>query len=240
MVAMDQIANHAAKLRYMSGGRTSVPLTLRMLTAGNVGSFGAQHSQSLEAWFAHIPGLKVVAPSNAYDAKGLLLSCIDDPDPCIFLEAMRCYFVPGAVPEEAYRVPIGSAAVVREGSDLSIISYGWAMQEVLAAAEQLAAEGIEAEVVDLRSIVPLDEETVLASVAKTQRALIVHAAVEFAGFGAELAARIQERLWGRLKAPVGRVGARYTPIPFAQNLEAIHFPDSSAVVAKARSLLEAR
>jgi pyruvate/2-oxoglutarate/acetoin dehydrogenase E1 component/TPP-dependent pyruvate/acetoin dehydrogenase alpha subunit len=240
MVCMDQIANHAAKLRYMSGGRTAVPIILRMLTAGNVGSFGAQHSQSLEAWFAHIPGLKMVAPSNAADAKGMLLSCIDDPDPCIFLEAMRCYFVPGEVPEGDYRVPLGSATVARPGKDLTILSWSWAMQEALAAAELLAAEGVEAEVVDLRSIVPLDMPTVLKSVSKTGRLLITHAAVEFAGFGAEIAARIQEAAWGSLKAPVARVGARYTPIPFAQNLEAMHFPNAAGIAEKAKSLMVSR
>jgi 2-oxoisovalerate dehydrogenase E1 component len=240
MVCMDQIANHAAKLRYMSGGRTSVPLVLRMLTAGKMGSFGAQHSQSLEAWFAHTPGLKIVAPSNAYDAKGLLLAAVDDPDPVIVLEAMRCYFVPGDVPEAPYRVPLGVAKTVRSGTDLTIISYSWAMQEALAAAASLAEEGIDAEVIDLRSLVPLDMAAIEASVGRTGRALIVHAAVEFCGFGAELAARLQERLWGRLKAPVGRVGARYTPVPFAQGLEAMHFPDAAAIVAKARALMAAR
>lgn len=238
MVCMDQIANHAAKLRYMSGGRTSVPITLRMLTAGNVGSFGAQHSQSLESWFAHIPGLKVVAPSNAADAKGLLLSCIDDPDPCIFLEAMRCYFVPGQVPTGAHRVPLGKAAIARPGKDLTIVSWSWAMQEALAAAADLAARGIDVEVIDLRSIVPLDMATVLESVRRTGRAMIVHAAVEFAGFGAELASRIQEAAWGDLKASVARVGARYTPIPFAQNLEAMHFPDAARIAEQATSMLE--
>jgi len=240
MVCMDQIANHAAKLRYMSGGRTNVPITLRMLTAGNVGSFGAQHSQSLEAWFAHVPGLKMVAPSNAADAKGMLLSCIDDPDPCIFLEAMRCYFVPGEVPAGDYRVPLGKAKVVKSGTDVTIISYSWAMQEALAAAATLEAQGINAEVIDLRSIVPLDMATVLASIEKTGRALIVHAAVEFGGFGAELAAQIQEAAWGRLKAPVARLGARYTPVPFAQNLEAMHFPNADGIVAKANTLLAVR
>ena len=236
MVCMDQIANHAAKLRYMSGGRTSVPLVLRMLTAGKMGSFGAQHSQSLEAWFAHMPGLKIVAPSTAYDAKGLLLAALDDPDPVIVLEAMRCYFVAGEVPEAPYRVPLGKAKVVREGTDLTIISYGWMMQEALAAADTLAAAGVSAEVIDLRSLVPLDMQAVEASVARTGRALIVHAAVEFCGFGAELAARLQERLWGRLKAPVGRVGARYTPVPFAQALEAMHFPDAASIAARALAL----
>jgi 2-oxoisovalerate dehydrogenase E1 component len=240
MVCMDQIANHAAKLRYMSGGRTSVPITLRMMTAGKVGSFGAQHSQSLEAWFAHTPGLKMVAPSNAHDAKGMLLAAIDDPDPVIFLEAMRCFFVPGVVPEGSYRVPLGTAAIARPGRDLTLISYSWAMQEALAAAEMLAAEGIEAEVLDLRSLVPLDTEALLESVGRTGRAIVVHAAIEFAGFGAEIAAILQKRLWGRLKAPVERVGARYTPVPFALELEALHFPDATRIVAAARALMEQR
>ena len=238
MVCMDQIANHAAKLRYMSGGRTSVPITLRMMTAGNVGSFGAQHSQSLEAWFAHVPGLKLAIPSNAADAKGLLLSCIDDPDPCIFVESMRCYFASGLVPEGGYRVPLGRAHVAREGTDLTLVSYGWAMQEALTAAKTLEAQGVSVEVIDLRTLVPLDMETVMRSIEKTGRALIVHAAVEFGGFGAELAARIQERAWGRLKAPVGRIGARYTPIPFSQSLESLHFPAANTIAAKVGRLME--
>lgn len=236
MVCMDQIANHAAKLRYMSGGRTGVPLVLRTLTAGAVGSFGAQHSQSLEAWFAHIPGLKVIAPSTPADAHGMLLSAIDDPDPVIVLEAMRCYFGSGPV-EVGRALPLGQASVARTGRDLTIIGYGWAMQEALAAAGALADEGIEAEVVDLRSLVPLDFATVAASVERTGRALIVHAAVEFCGFGAELAARLQEALWGRLKAPVARLGGRYTPIAFAQALEAMHFPDARRIGDRARALV---
>jgi len=237
MVCMDQIANHAAKLRYMSGGRTSVPITLRMMTAGKVGSFGAQHSQSLEAWFAHVPGLKIVAPSNAHDAKGMLLSAIDDPDPVIFIEAMRCFFVPGFVPEGDYRVPLGKAAVARQGTDLTIISYSWMMQEALAAADQLAKVGINVEVLDLRSLVPLDTETLLSSVCSTGRALIVHAAIEFGGFGGELAAIVQKRLWGRMKGPVERLGGRYTPVPFSQGLEAAHFPDAAQIVARAQAMM---
>ncbi len=238
MVAMDQIANHAAKLRYMSGGRTAVPITIRSLSAGNVGSFGAQHSQSLEAWFAHTPGLKVVAPSNAYDAKGLLLACIEDPDPCIQIEAMRCFFVPGDVPEGYYTVPLGSAAVRREGDDISLISYSWGMQEAEAAAGELAASGYSVELIDLRSIVPLDYATVRTSVEKTGRAFIVHPAVEFGGFGAELAARLQFDLFERLKAPVARYGAPYTSIPFAQNLEAAYFPAAAGIVERAAELLK--
>lgn len=240
MVAMDQIANHAAKLRYMSGGRTTVPLTIRSLTAGNVGSFGAQHSQSLEAWFAHTPGLKVVAPSNAHDAKGLLLACIDDPDPCIQIEAMRCFFVPGDVPEGHYIVPLGKAAVRQAGEDITLVSYSWGMQEVHAAAAELTDAGHSVEIIDLRTIVPLDYETVRVSASKTGRVLVVHPAVEFAGFGAELAARLQQDLFGQLKAPVGRYGAPYTSIPFAQNLEAAYFPNAAGIVQRAHRLLEYR
>lgn len=237
MVCMDQIANHAAKLRYMSGGRTSVPITIRMMSAGNVGSFGAQHSQSLESWFAHTPGLKVVAPSTAFDAKGLLLSCIQDPDPCISLEAMRCFYVPGDVGEGDYRIPLGKAAIRQAGTDVTLISYSWGMQEVLAAAQTLAEEGVSVEVIDLRTIVPLDMKTILSSVKKTGRAVVVHPAVEFCGFGAELSSKIHENLFTELKAPVARLGARYTPIPFNQGLENLHFPNAAGVVNKVRSIL---
>ena len=236
-VCMDQVANHAAKLRYMSGGRTHVPLTIRTLTAGNIGSFGAQHSQSLEAWLTHIPGLKVVFPSTPGEAKGLLLSCIDDEDPCIFFESMRLYFSPGPVPIGDYRIPLGTADIKRAGSDLSILTYGWMVTEALSAAEELAAEGIEAEVVDLRSLVPLDRETILASVARTGRAVIAHAAVEFCGFGAELAALLHQELHPQLKCAVARVGAAYTPVPFAQSLESEHFPNATRIAAVARALL---
>lgn len=238
MVAMDQIANHAAKLRYMSGGRTTVPLTIRTLSAGNVGSFGAQHSQSLEAWFAHTPGLKIVAPSNARDAKGMLLACIEDPDPCIHMEAMRCFFVPGDVPDGYYTVPLGVASVCQEGTDLTLVSYSWGMQEAMAAAGTLAERGISVEVIDLRSIVPLDYATVRSSVEKTGRALIVHPAVEFCGFGAEIAARLQFDLFDTLKAPVARYGAPYSSIPFSQTLEAAYFPAAAGVVERAQQLLD--
>jgi 2-oxoisovalerate dehydrogenase E1 component len=210
-VCMDQVANHAAKLRYMSGGRTAVPMVIRTTTAGFVGSFGAQHSQSLEAWLAHTPGLKVVYPSTGYEAKGLLLSCIEDDDPCIF-------FGPG--------------------SDLTLISYGWTVPESLAAAEALSKEGIDAEVLDLRSIVPLDRPAILESVGRTGRAIVVHSAVEFGGFGAELATLIHQQLHGRLKAPVARVGARYTPVPFSQALEGLHFPTAARITDAARALMK--
>jgi pyruvate/2-oxoglutarate/acetoin dehydrogenase E1 component len=237
-VCMDQVANHAAKLRYMSGGRTNVPITIRTLTAGNVGSFGAQHSQSLEAWLTHIPGLKVVFASTPADAKGLLTTCIEDDDPCVFFESMRLYFTPGQVPMGRHTIPLGLADVKREGSDLTILSYGWALAEALAAAEQLAEDGVSAEVVDLRSLVPLDRQTILNSVAKTRRALVTHSAVQFCGFGAELAALINSELHGDLAAPVARVGAKYSPIAFAQSLEALHFPNATAIYQTARHLMD--
>lgn len=237
MVCMDQIANHAAKLRYMSGGRTNVPITLRMLTAGSTGSFGAQHSQSLEAWFAHVPGMKVACPSTPADVKGMLLESVHDPDPCIIIEPMNCYFTPGPVPEGDYRVPFGKAATLREGDDVTIVAYSWAVGEALAAVDTLAESGISAEVVDLRSIVPMDMDTILASVRKTGRLLIVHPAVEFCGYGAEIAAQVNEALFGELKAPVARYGAAYTPIPFSKVLEAQHFPSAAGVVTRARDLV---
>lgn len=238
MVCMDQIANHAAKLRYMSGGRTPVPITIRSVTAGNVGKFGAQHSQSLEAFFTHTPGIKVVMPSTAADAKGLLLAAIDDPDPVLVIEPMRLYYAPAEVPEGRYTVPLGKAAVRRTGSDVTIISYGWAAAEAAAAADLLAGDGIEAELIDLRTLVPLDFATCVDSVKKTGRCVITHAAVEFTGFGAELAAKLGEVLYGRLAAPIKRVGARYTPIAFAGNLEAMHFPNAQRIAETAASLLE--
>jgi 2-oxoisovalerate dehydrogenase E1 component len=236
-VCMDQVANHAAKLRYMSGGRTKVPLTIRTLTAGFVGSFGAQHSQSLEGWLAHTPGLKIAYPSTPHDAKGLLLACIEDDDPCIFFEPMRLYFAPGPVPEGWYTVPLGQAALRRPGRDLTIISWGWPLADVLSAAKKLAGEGIDAEVLDLRTIVPLDVPALLESVARTRRALVVHAAVEFGGFGAEIAALLHSRLHDRLLRPVARVGARYTPVPFSQALEPHHFPGEARILEAARAIV---
>ena len=237
MVCMDQIANHAAKLRYMSGGRTSVPITIRTVTAGYVGNFAAQHSQSLEAWFTHTPGIKVVAPSTAADAKGLLLAAIADPDPVFVLEPMRCYYVPDQVPAGRYEIPLGKAAVRREGTDVTLISYGWTSVETNAAAEALAEAGINAEVIDLRSLVPLDLDSCVNSVRKTERCVIAHAAVEFSGFGAELAAKLSEDLHGELKAPIKRVGALYTPVPFTPSLEALHFPNADRIKDTAQSLV---
>ena len=234
-IALDQLVNHAAKARYMSGGLLSVPLTLRTAVFGGIGS-GATHSQTLEAWLAHIPGLKVVVPSTPADAKGLLTSCIFDDDPCVFVENVALYGTRGPVPTGDHRVPLGRAAVVRPGRDVTLVAYGRTVRDALAAAEQLAAEGIEVEVVDLRSLVPFDAETVLASAARTRRVVVAHHATRFAGFGAEVAAVIGEELFGTLEAPVRRVGAAFAPIGSADVLEAAVMPSAASLVAAVRSV----
>lgn len=236
-VCLDQVANHAAKLRYMSGGQTTVPLTIRC-AAGAGMQFGAQHSEMLEAWLTHIPGLKVVVPSNPADAKGLLTAAIFDPDPVIVVEQSLLYFAPPQpVPVGHHVVPLGSAATVRPGSDITLISYGRQVHTAVAAAEQLAQESIDAEVIDLRSLVPLDERTVLESVARTRHAVVVHEAVRRNGFGAELAALITEQLFDELGAPVARVAGADTPIPFAKVLESAFVPGVDAIVSATRATL---
>jgi pyruvate/2-oxoglutarate/acetoin dehydrogenase E1 component len=212
-VCMDQVANHAAKLRYMTGGRTNVPITLRSMVGG--GALGAQHSQSLEAWLMTTPGIKVVCPSGPLDAKGLLLSCIFDDDPCFFLESARLMRggEPADVPRGDFRIPLGRAELKRAGDDVTVISWGRLVPEALAAADTLAERGISAEVVDLRSLVPLDLPTVLRSVSKTRRAVVVQAGVQFAGPSAEIASLITEELFGDLAAPVRRLGAPFVPFP---------------------------
>ncbi|GGA37088.1 alpha-ketoacid dehydrogenase subunit beta [Sphingomonas psychrolutea] len=235
-VCMDMIVNHAAKLRYMSGGQTTVPIVIRMMTGAGIAS-GGQHSDFLEAWFAHTPGLKVVAPSNPADAKGLMLSCIADPDPCIFIETSRAYGVTGDVPVDAIPIPLGKARIAREGSDVTLISYAEMVTRCLTAAAELDKEGISAEVIDLRTISPWDVEAVLASVRKTGRAVIVHEAVRTFGVGAEIAATLHEKLFRELKAPVGRLGAPFTPVPFAGNLEQAFLVQPGAIVEAARATL---
>lgn len=237
-VAMDMIVNHAAKLRFMSGGQTGVPIVVRMMTGAGIASAG-QHSDFLEAWFAHTPGLKVVIPSNPEDAKGLMLSCIADPDPCLFVECSRAYGMTAEVPTDLKPIPLGKAKVVREGSDVTIVSYSEVFQRALKAADELAAEGVSVELIDLRTISPWDRETVLASVRKTGRAVIAHEAVRQFGVGAEIAAVLQEELFGGLKAPVRRLGAPFTPVPFSQALEGEYVVKVSAIVDAARSTLGA-
>lgn len=217
-LTMDQLVNHAAKLRYMSGGATNVPLTVRTMT-GAGRSLAGQHSDMLEAWLAHTPGLKVVVPSTPADYKGLLYSCIFDDDPCVFIENSILLSQRGEVPVGVYAIPLGKAAVVRPGTDVSVISYGRPMIDVKAVAESLSEEGISVEVIDLRTISPLDEETILASVARTGRAVIVHEAVRSFGVGAEIAARIQEHLFTQLRAPIQRIGMPFVPVPFSTALE---------------------
>ena len=217
-VAMDQIVNHAAKLRFMSGGQTSVPLTIRTTTGAGTG-LGGQHSDMLEAWLAHVPGLKVVAASNPADAYGLLYSSIMDPNPVIFIENTPTYFTKGPAPAPDHVVPLGKASIPREGTDISLITYSRGVGACHAVAEKLSEEGISCEVVDLRTIAPFDEETVLKSVAKTKAAVVVHEAVKNFGTGAEISSRIHEELFSELKAPVGRVGSGYAPVPFSPAIE---------------------
>lgn len=238
-VAMDQIVNHAAKLRFMSGGQTHVPLVIRTTTGAGVG-FGGQHSDMLEAWFAHVPGLKIVMASNPADAKGLLASAIEDDDPVIMIENIKAYGAMGPAPEAGYRVPLGKAAIAREGSDVTIIAYGPAVNDALAVAERLAGDGVSAEVVDLRTIAPFDEATVFASVTKTRRAVVVHEAVKAYGTGAEIASRITEELWDTLRAPVARVGSTYAPVPFSPPLEKAWIYSQEQIAAAVRGTIDRR
>lgn len=235
-VCADQLVNHAAKLRYMSGGRTPVPLTVRTAT-GTGGGFGAQHSDMLEGPLAHTPGLKVIVPSNPADAKGLLLSAIFDDDPCVFVEMTGLYFAAkGDVPRGDYRVPLGKARIARPGSDVTLLTYGRQVVDSLTAAANLAAEGIDVEVIDLRTLYPLDIDTVLASVARTGRAVVVHEAVRRGGFGAELAATVHEELFGELSSPVRRIAAPDTPVPYAKSLEDAYLPGVQRIEMAVRGL----
>ena len=231
-VAMDMIVNHAAKLRFMSGGQTHVPITIRTMTGAGFGN-GGQHSDFLEAWFAHTAGLKIVVPSNPADAYGLMLSCVADPDPCIFIEPLSVLFAPGAPPKRGVPVPLGRANVVREGTDITIVTYGPQVPMAAALAEKLKNE-VSVEVVDLRSIAPLDYETILRSVSKTRRAVIVHEAVKKHGVGAEIAASINEALFRELESPILRVGAKFCPVPFSKPLESAYLPTLDEMEAAVR------
>jgi len=235
-VAMDQIVNHAAKLRFMSGGQTSVPLTIRTTTGAGTG-LGGQHSDMLEAWFAHTPGMKVVAASNPKDAYGLLYSSIMDDNPVMFIENTPGYFVKGDAPAPDHVVPLGKAAIAQEGSDITLISYGSGMAKTLATAAKLAEDGISAEVIDLRTIAPFDEETVMNSVAKTKAAVVVHEAVKAYGTGAEISSRIHEELFSELRGPVGRVGSGYAPVPFSPAIEQAWIFSADDIEAAARKLV---
>lgn len=235
-VAMDMIVNHAAKLRFMSGGQTHVPLTIRTMTGAGFGT-GGQHADYLEAWFAHTAGIKVVAPSCPADAYGLMLSCIFDDDPCLFIENMPTYWNPGPAPVKGERIPIGKAKILRSGSDVTVVSYSRPVADCAAVADKLGKEGINVELIDLRTVAPYDAEAVLASVARTRRAVIVHEAVKPFGVGAEIAARINEELFGQLKARVERVGAYFSPVPFSRALESEFVPTQARIEAAIRSAL---
>jgi pyruvate/2-oxoglutarate/acetoin dehydrogenase E1 component len=237
-LAGDQIANQMAKLRYMTGGQVRVPMVLR--TQGGTGrSAGAQHSQSLESWLVHVPGLRVAMPATPADAKGLLKSAIRSDDPVVFIEHKALYALKGEVPEGEHLVPLGQARVVREGEALSIVTYSRMVHFALEAAEALGGEGLQAEVIDLRTLNPLDMGTVLASVRKTHRALVVSEAHRTAGFSAELAARITEECFEDLEAPVVRVAAKDVPVP-ATHLEKLSIPSPEEIASEARALVSRR
>jgi len=231
-VAMDMIINHAAKLRFMSGGQTSVPIVIRTMTGLGFGS-GGQHCDYLEAWFAHTAGIKVVTASTPEDAYGLLRSAIDDPDPVLFIENLPTYFAPLAMelPDSSHRVPLGKAAVQVEGSDVTIVTYGRMALESRQAAAKAVEQDVSVEVIDLRTIAPWDKDTVLASAAKTGRVLIVHEAVKQHGVGAEIAAVINEELFGQLKRPVKRLGGTYCPVPYSKPLESAFAPNAERILA---------
>jgi pyruvate/2-oxoglutarate/acetoin dehydrogenase E1 component len=237
-LALDQLVNGAAKAHFMSGGQLTVPLVLR--TQGGAGQRGAaQHSQSMESWLTHVPGLKVVMPSRAADAAGLLASAIADPNPVVYIENKTLYFRSGEVPEPAAAVPIGKAATLREGGDVTIVALSSLVHDALEAANRLAAEdGIEAEVIDPRTLVPLDIEAIVESVKRTGRLVVAHEAVEHGGFGAEIAAQVQRAAFDYLDAPIVRVGAPFAPIPFSAPLEDAYLPGADDVVAAVRELLQ--
>ena len=233
---MDEIANQMAKMRYMFGGSAKLPITILTMSGAGI-NMAAQHSQSLEVWLCHLPGLKVVAPSTPHDAKGLIIAASRDDNPVFVVLNKLSLRVSGPVPEGSYEVPIGKAEIVREGSDLTFVTYSRMVSESLSAAETLAKDGIEAEVIDVRSLQPMDSETVIESVSKTQRAVVVHEAVKFAGLGGEIAAQIQEQAFDYLDAPVARVGAPFSPVPFSPILEQAYLPNAEKIVQEARTLL---
>ncbi len=233
--AMDELVNSAGKLRYMSGGQFSFPLVALAMTGAGWG-VGAQHNHNVEAWFVHSPGLKVVMPSTPADAKGLLKAAIRDDNPVVFLLDIGLLYQPGAVPDGELLIPLGQAHTVRHGKDVSLISYGKTVHHCLKAAETLAADGIDAEIVDLRSLKPLDEAAILASARKTGRVVIVHEANRRCGVGAEIAALIAEQAFNSLKAPIRRLGGPDAPVPASYPLEQATVPQADAIATAARAL----
>jgi pyruvate dehydrogenase E1 component beta subunit/2-oxoisovalerate dehydrogenase E1 component len=236
LLALDQIVNNAATLRHMSGGQFNVPVVIRM-ACGAGRQLAAQHSHSLENWYAHIPGIKVVAPASLEDARGMLWTALEDPDPVVIFEHVMLYNRSGQLAADAGPVPIAGAAVRRAGTDVSLITYGGSLYKTLEAAEALAAEGIAAEVIDLRSLRPLDDATLMASVAKTHRAVIVDEGWRSGSLAAEVSARIMEQAFWELDAPVARVCSAEVPIPYPKHLEDAALPQVPAIVAAARATL---
>ena len=233
---MDEVANQMAKMRFMFGGGATLPVTVLTMSGAGM-NLAAQHSQSLEAWLAHLPGVKVVMPSNAYDAKGLIIAAARDDNPVFVVLNKLSLAMACEVPEEPYEVPIGKAEVIREGKDLSIIAVGRMVNEALAAVKPLAELGVDAEVIDVRSIQPFDTETVVNSMKKTHRAVVVHEAVRFGGFGGEIVAQLQELAFDYLDAPIARVGAPFSPVPFSPALEKVYVPNAQSIVAEVKKTL---
>jgi acetoin:2,6-dichlorophenolindophenol oxidoreductase subunit beta len=235
-LALDQLVNQAAKAHFMSGGQLRVPMVLR--TQGGAGYRGAaQHSQSLESWVTHIPGLKVVMPSNAADAAGLLASAIADPNPVVFIENKALYFRRETVQDAPPPMPLGKAHTLRQGRDVTIVALSRMVHEAMKAADRLAVEGIEAEVIDPRTLVPLDLPTLAESVGRTNRLVVAHEAVRFGGFGAEITAELQRAAFDDLDAPIERVGAPSTPVPLSPGLEDAYLPDADDIRAAALTTL---
>ena len=237
-VAMDQIVNQMAKMKYMFGGKARLPIVLLTHQGGGL-SMAAQHSQSLEAWFCHILGLKVVTPATAYDAKGLMVAAIRDDNPVLYITHKRRLGWRGDVPDEAYAILLGLADVKREGTDVTVVVVSSMVQDALQAAEELAERGVSVEIVDPRTLLPLDSETILASVRKTHRAVVDHEAVTFCGVGAEIAAQIAEEAFDDLDAPVKRVGAPFSPVPFNPTLERAWLPGKDDIIAAVEAVVPA-
>lgn len=236
-LAMDQIINQAAKARYMSGGKVSVPVVIKMQSGAGRGK-AAQHSQSFEAIYSHIPGLKVVMPSTPYDAKGLFKTAIRDNDPVVYMEHGSLYGIKGQIPEEDYTIPMGAGDIKREGKDISIITYSYMVHKALAAAETLEADGIDAEIVDLRTLRPMDTEIIIDSVKKTHRVVVLHEACVTGGIGGEIVAKIAENVFDYIDAPIKRVGIPDVPIPYAKSLEDTIVPTKEKLIACIKAVME--
>lgn len=236
-IGMDQLVNQAAKIRYMFGGKAKVPLVVRTPSGGGTGA-AAQHSQSLEAWVAHVPGLKVVQPSTPYDVKGLLKAAVRDDNPVVFYEHKLLYNIKGDVPEDDYVIPLGKADIKREGRDVTVVATAMMVHKALNAAETLAKEGVSVEVVDPRTLVPLDEETIIQSVKKTGRLVVVHEAVKRGGFGGEIVSVVAEsEAFDYLDAPIKRVAALNVPMPFSTLLEQHVIPDEEKIIQAIRDVI---